>query len=70
MEASAKIADMESRLAKYQQWGNVDINKLMLQLEKKEQQVARLSNVEQRAVNQQAVLEANKEKELSRLRCV
>eukprot|EP00698_Gefionella_okellyi_P023644 TRINITY_DN8133_c0_g1_i2.p1 TRINITY_DN8133_c0_g1~~TRINITY_DN8133_c0_g1_i2.p1 ORF type:complete len:2292 (-),score=619.73 TRINITY_DN8133_c0_g1_i2:5038-11871(-) len=51
VEHGRRVQELEEKLKKYEQWGAIDINKVMLQLEKKEQEISRLRHLEERATS-------------------
>lgn len=62
------LSDLESRVKKYERWKTVDVDKLLLELEKKDSEIRQLSDSESKTNRRSALLEGQKDKEIHRLR--
>eukprot|EP00002_Diphylleia_rotans_P002201 TRINITY_DN1137_c0_g1_i1.p1 TRINITY_DN1137_c0_g1~~TRINITY_DN1137_c0_g1_i1.p1 ORF type:complete len:2066 (-),score=432.43 TRINITY_DN1137_c0_g1_i1:1174-7371(-) len=63
-----QLAEMESKLAQYEKWKNLNVDKLLLDLEKKEADLRKYTQSEDRAAKQTEITEMRAQKELARIK--
>eukprot|EP00163_Fabomonas_tropica_P027994 TRINITY_DN5572_c0_g1_i1.p1 TRINITY_DN5572_c0_g1~~TRINITY_DN5572_c0_g1_i1.p1 ORF type:complete len:2221 (+),score=691.16 TRINITY_DN5572_c0_g1_i1:420-7082(+) len=64
---SQQLAELESKVKKYERWSSVDVDKLLSDLSKKEDDIKALSGLEKRAGKQSELQKNKNEKEIKRL---
>jgi hypothetical protein len=65
---SAQLAELEAKVKKYERWSSVDVDKLLTELGRKDNEIRNLSGLESRANRQAELNEANQTRELKRLK--